>query len=169
MVKSNAQTLVGQKQLITMLVENRLKWSEGLLTLATIHMAWRAVRRRWITAIVIYVGLTIAILLQLLDSGSRWLTLLVLVWNLGTRLIVNWVADRRKDVRASSWGIGCCWSLSLSIRNSRGSWTIGFLALLLFFLLTSLPLLSDLLEFCKQEMLACQCYTTYSQEMVDPC
>ncbi len=102
------------------------------------------------------VHVAVAVLLQLLNTTGWGL---VLAGNLSTRL----VADGRKlDLRASGLLVAGRWLGAvvgiLSIRRvslHRGcaSTLLFSLALVLFFLLASLPFLADLLEFYEDELL----------------
>ena len=127
-----------------------------------IHV-WCAVGRSWVARIRDVV--LAAVLLELLNATSRSL---VLTWNLSAGL----VADRRKLNRATLGITGrrTIRSLAISRDGSSASTILVGLALVLLFLLASLPLLSDLLEFYKKQCVSvCWCYTRNPEALDDPC
>jgi hypothetical protein len=112
-----------------------------------IHLVGGTVRRSRVAS----VHLVMTVLLKLLNT-ARWS--LVLARNLSTRL----VTDRRKLNRSASLrvagrrlsavvGVLSVWWTRLG-SGSTGSLFLS-LAVVVFLLLASLPLLSDLLEFCS--------------------
>ena len=110
-----------------------------LITLA-IHLVWCAIWRSRISRIL---HVVVAVLLKLLNTtGSR----LVLARDLSTRLVSDrWQLDGTALLVTGSW---CAVGGWLTIgRDGSSSGTLFFsLALVLLFLLASLPLFSDLLK-----------------------
>jgi hypothetical protein len=106
----------------------------------------------WRSRVSRVLDVVVTILLKLLNT-TRWS--LVLAWNLRTRL----VADGRKLDIAGALLVTRRWSavwraLAISRNCSRSGSLILSFALVLFFLLSCLPLLSDLFEFCRGYALA---------------
>ena len=133
------------------------------MTLA-IHLVWCAIWRCWIARVR---DVVVAVLLQLLNAAG-WS--LVLARDLSAGL----VADRRELDRPASLLVARGRAIvgrALTIggnSSSSGSLLFG-LSLILLFLLAGLPLLSDLLEFCNKNGLACWRYTRNPEALVDPC
>ena len=114
----------------------------------TVHLVWSAVRRSWVARVL---KVVVAVLLELLNTARGSL---VLTWNLSAGLIADgWELDGSTSLLVT-WGrsaIAGVWAFG---RNGGGSGTLFIsLSLVLLLLLASLPLLSNLLEFCKEHML----------------
>jgi hypothetical protein len=117
----------------------------GVITLA-VHLGWCAIWRSWIARVL---EMTLLVLLELLDSATGSL-LLILTWNLGTRL----VTDRRELDRSATLrvarGRAAFWDrLTLGRDSDSASTILVGLALVLLLLLASLPLFANLFEFCS--------------------
>ena len=95
----------------------------------------------------------VAVLLQLLDAARRGL---VWTWDLSTWLVTDgWKLDLLATSLRVSWGslrvlVGCAVG-GICLGGSGSSSLFFSLALVLFFLLASLPFLADLLEFYKSD------------------
>jgi len=112
------------------------------MTLA-IHLVGSTV---WGCRIARVLKVVVAILLELLNATGRSL---VLAWNLSTWLVANWGKLNRSTTLLITGSGGISRLLAFSRDSgSSGTLLVG-LALILLFLLPSLPLLSNLFEFCN--------------------
>lgn len=130
------------------------------MTLA-IHLVWCAIWRSRISRIL---HVIVAVLLKLLNTTGSGL---ILTRDLSTRLVSNrWELDGSALLVTGSW---CVIGGGLTIGGDGGSsGTLFFsLALVLLFLLASLPLLSDLLELCYK--LCVSVLMLHNMIPLDPC